>query len=79
MINLIPAKTVVTTLHSREVASIKLEEDFATAHTEGEKLLAIFLKKQTFSRDKELDVAIHRNSRVSFINHPASEKNSNPM
>ena len=79
MINLIPAKTVVTTLHSREVASIKLEEDFATAHTVGDKFLAIFLKKQIFSRDKELDVAIHRNSRVSFINHSASEKNSNPM
>ena len=41
-INLILAKTVVPTLHSGEVASIKLEEDFATAHIQSEKLLAKF-------------------------------------
>ena len=34
--------TVVTTLHSGEVASVKLEEDFATAPTQGENLLATF-------------------------------------
>ena len=41
-INLILAKTVVPTLHSGEVASIKLEEDVATAHIQSEKLLAKF-------------------------------------
>ena len=70
---------MVTTLHSREVASIKFEEDFATAHTQGEKLLADFFKKQIFLRDKEFDVTMHRNSRGSFINQPTSEKISNPM
>ena len=34
--------TVVTTLHSAEVASIKLEEDFASIHTQDEKLVADF-------------------------------------
>ena len=34
------AHTVVMTLHSGEVASVKLGEVFATAHTQGEKLLS---------------------------------------
>ena len=53
--------TVVTTLHSAEVASVKLEEDFATIHTNGEKLFADFFKELIFSRDKEFDTIVHRN------------------
>ena len=71
--------TVVMPLHFREVASVKLEEDFATAHTQGEKLVADFFKERIFSRDKEFDTTMHRNSQGSFTNQPTSEKNSNPM
>ena len=42
--------TVVMTLYSEEVASVKLEEDFATTHTQGEKLVADFFEEQIFSR-----------------------------
>ena len=72
-------RTVVTTLHSGEVASVKLKEDFATAHTQVEKLVADFFKERIFSRDKEFDGAIHRFLRESFTNQPTLEKNSNLM
>ena len=71
--------TVVTTLHSGDVASVKLEEDFATAPTLGEKLAGDFFKERIFSRDKEFDATMHRNSRGSFTNQPKLEKNSNLM
>ena len=72
-------RTVVTTVHSGEVASVKLKEDVATAHTQGEKLVADFFKERIFSRDKEFDAAIHRFLRESFTNQPTLEKNSNLM
>ena len=71
--------TVVTTLHSGEVASVKLEEDFATTPTQGEKLVGDFFKERIFSRDKEFDATMQRNSRGSFTNQPKLEKNSNLM
>ena len=71
--------TVVTTLHSGEVASVKLEEDFATAHTQDEKRFPDFFEERIFSRDKEFDAIMGRNWLGSFTNQPTSEKNSNPM
>ena len=71
--------TVVTTLHSGEVASFKLEEKFATAHTQLEKLVADFFKERIFSRDKVFDATMPRNWRGGFTNQSTSEKSSNPM
>ena len=68
-----------STLHSEEVASIEPKEDFATAHIYGQKLVADFFKERIFSRDKEIDATMHRNSLGSFTNQPRSDKNSNPM
>ena len=41
-------------MHTVE-GSVKLEEDFATVHTQGKGLVDNFSKEQIFPRDKELD------------------------
>ena len=57
-------RTVETALPSGEVAIIKLEEDFATAHTQSEKLVVDFLRNGYFQAINNLmHFTMHRSSR----------------
>ena len=56
--------TVETALPSGEVAIIKLEEGFATAHTQSEKLVVDFLRNGYFQAINNLmHFTMHRSSR----------------
>ena len=72
--------TTLRTLHSGEVATKELVDDFATYLHDGEIELSSFFSERIFSREVMFNATVHRNNRRSFSKPPTSEKcNSKKM
>ena len=67
--------TVLRTMQSGQVASVKLVQDFETAHADGEKKVKEFCEERMFSARKSFYATVHRNKRNNFNNPPESKEN----
>ena len=70
-----PSEKLRTLLHSGELASADLQNDFSSAYADGEKQFQDYLNKRIFSRIEPFDATIHRNNRNNFLSPVVSTMN----
>ena len=66
--------TALRTLHSGQLASEEMVEDFSAYLRDGEMQLNSFFQQRIFSKAYKFDDIVHRNDRKTFINPGTSKK-----